>query len=39
LIALTPPRRRGKRQIEDEVSLLAAIQRIEEKYRVQGLFD
>lgn len=39
LNALTPPRGRGKQQIEDEVSLLAAIQRIEEKYRVQGLFD
>jgi transposase len=39
LIALTPPRGRGKRQIEDEVSLLAAIQGIEEKYGVQGLFD
>lgn len=38
LIALTPPRRRGKRQIEDEVSLLVAIQRIEEQYRVSGLF-
>lgn len=36
---LTPPRQRGKRQIEDETSLLAAIQRIEEKYRVQGLFE
>jgi len=39
LRALTPPRQRGKRQIEDETSLLAAIQRIEEKYRVQGLFE
>ena len=39
LTALTPSRGRGKRQIEDEVSLLAAIQRIEDKYRVQGLFD
>jgi transposase len=38
LRTLTPPRQRGKRQIENEVSLLAAIQRIEEKYRVQGLF-
>jgi transposase len=38
LRALTPPRQRGKRQIENEVSLLAAIQHIEEKYRVQGLF-
>jgi transposase len=39
LKALTPPRQRGKRQIKDEASLLAAIQRIEDKYRVQGLFD
>jgi transposase len=39
LKALTPSRGRGKRQIKDEASLLAAIQRIEEKYRVQGLFD
>jgi transposase len=39
LTALTPSRGRGKRQIEDEVSLLAAIQRIEEKYRVQSLFE
>jgi transposase len=39
LRALTPPRQRGKRQIKNEVSLLAAIQRIEEKYRVQGLFS
>jgi transposase len=39
LKALTPARGRGKRQIEDEASLLAAIQRIEEKYRAAGLFD
>ena len=39
LKALTPPRGRGKRQIKDEVSLLAAIQRIEEKYRAQDFFD
>jgi transposase len=39
LKALTPARSRGKRQIEDEASLLAAIQRIEERYRVEGLFD
>jgi transposase len=38
LKALTPARGRGKRQITDESSLLAAIQRIEEQYRVQGLF-
>ena len=39
LKALTPDRSRGKRQIKDEASLLAAIQRIEEKYRAAGLFD
>lgn len=39
LKALTPTRSRGKRQIEDEASLLAAIQRIEERYRLEGLFD
>ena len=39
LKALTPPRGRGKRQIKDEVRLLAAIQYIEEKYRVQGFFE
>ena len=36
---LTPPRQRGKRQIEDEASLLSSIERIEKKYRVHGLFD
>jgi transposase len=39
LKALTPARSRGKRQIEDEASLLAAIQRIEEQYQLEGLFD
>jgi transposase len=39
LKALTPARSRGKRQIEDEANLLAAIQRIEERHRVEGLFD
>lgn len=39
LRALTPARGRGKRQIEDEVSLKAAIRVIEKKYRVQGFFD
>jgi len=39
LKALTPPRGRGKRQIEDKASLLAAIQSVEERCRVQGLFD
>ena len=39
LKALTPPRGRGKRQIKDEAGLLASIQRIEDKYRVQGFFE
>jgi transposase len=38
LRALTPPRGRGRRQITSEDALLAAIQRIEEKYRVPGFF-
>jgi transposase len=36
---LTPPRQPGRQQIEDEATLLAAIERIEKRYRVQGLFD
>jgi len=39
LQALSPPWGRGKRQIKDEISLLVAIQRIEDKYRAQGFFD
>lgn len=39
LKALTPARSRGKRQIKDEANLLSAIHRIEERYRVKGLFD
>jgi transposase len=35
---LTPNRQRGKRQIQDEQSLLNALEQIEHKYRVQGLF-
>jgi len=35
---LTPARGRGKRQIEDEQSLLAAIEQVEKQYRVQGFF-
>jgi transposase len=35
---LTPPRSRGKQQIEDEQSLLDAIEKIEKQYHVQGLF-
>lgn len=38
LVGLTPPRSRGKQQIEDEPSLLAAIEKIEKQYRVQGFF-
>jgi transposase len=38
LHALTPARQRGKRQITDEASLRSSIERIEKKYRVQGLF-
>jgi transposase len=38
LCNLTPARQRGKRQIEDEASLLSSIGRIEQQYRVQGLF-
>lgn len=38
LSKLTPARQRGKRQIEDEGTLLASIERIEKQYRVQGLF-
>jgi transposase len=38
LRALTPARQRGKRQITDEASLQSSIERIEKKYRVQGLF-
>ena len=39
LRALTPARGRGKRQIEDEASLLSSIGRIEKQYRVGGLFN
>jgi transposase len=35
---LTPARSRGHRQIKDEASLLSAIEQIEKKYRVEGLF-
>ena len=38
LRALTPARGRGKRQIQDEASLLSSIARIEKEYRVGGLF-
>jgi transposase len=38
LIALTPLRQRGKQQIQEEAKLLSAIEQIEKKYRVQGLF-
>jgi len=35
---LTPARSRGKRQIKNEASLLSAIEQLEQKYRVGGLF-
>jgi transposase len=35
---LTPGRGRGKRQIKEEAGLLSAIEQIEKRYRVQGLF-
>ena len=38
LIALTPPRQRGKQQMTEEAQLLSAIKGIEQKYRVQGFF-
>ena len=37
LTALTPPRGRGKRQITDEATLVAAIDRILTEHRVDGL--
>jgi len=39
LTKLTPARSRGKQQIKDEESLLRAIEQLEKKYRVEGLFD
>lgn len=36
---LTPPPGRGKRQFSDETALLAEIGRIQQKYRVAGLFN
>lgn len=38
LLALTPPRGKGKKQIEKEADLLSAIEQVEKKYRVQGCF-
>ncbi len=38
LIALTPPRQQGKRQIQEEAKLLSAIDAIEKKHRVKGFF-
>lgn len=38
LRALTPPRQRGKKQMEDEKTLSAAIKRIKKQYKVSGLF-
>ena len=39
LIALTPPRGRGRKQIQEEAKLLTAINEIETKYRVKGFFE
>lgn len=38
LVALTPPRQRGKAQIQTEEALLAAIAQIEQRYAVHGFF-
>jgi len=38
LVALTPPRQRGKKQVTEEAKLLSAIEQVEKKYRVQGFF-
>ena len=39
LIALTPPRGRGKRQITDEATLVATIDRVLKEHRVAGLLS
>lgn len=39
LTGLTPLRSRGKQQIEDEPTLLAAMEKIQKQYHVQGLFE
>ena len=39
LAALTPPRGRGKRQITDEATLVAAIARVLTEHRVEGLLS
>jgi len=39
LESLTPPRGRGKKQIQTEGELRSAIEKIEGKYRVKGLFE
>ena len=36
---VTPPRGRGKRQVQSEAELRGKIEQIEQKYRVKGLFD
>jgi len=38
LVALTPPRQRGKKQIQTEGELLSAIDKIEKRYRVKDFF-
>ena len=39
LAALTPPRGRGKRQMTDEATLVAAIARVLKEHRVEGLLS
>ena len=39
LVALTPPRQRGKKQFQEESKLLSAIDEIEKKYWVKGFFN
>lgn len=39
LVALTPPRQRGKSQIQEAAELLSAIAQVEKKYGVKGFFD
>lgn len=39
IVALTPPRGRGKRQITEEASLLEAINKVLKQHRVEGLLS
>ena len=38
LVALTPQRQRGKKQMQTEAELCAALEQIEQKYQVKGFF-